>query len=68
MSVVIFFIAAIGTLAGAIGVITLKDPFYCVLALVGQALSPPDERLRIGRIPVKVNRLLGGHDGGKVAS
>jgi NADH-quinone oxidoreductase subunit J len=39
MSVVIFFIAAIGTLAGAIGVITLKDPFYSVLALVGHLLS-----------------------------
>jgi NADH-quinone oxidoreductase subunit J len=39
MSVVIFFIAAIGTLAGAIGVITLKDPFYSVLALVGHLIS-----------------------------
>jgi NADH:ubiquinone oxidoreductase subunit 6 (subunit J) len=39
MSVVIFFIAAIGTIAGAIGVITLKDPFYSVLALVGHLIS-----------------------------
>jgi NADH-quinone oxidoreductase subunit J len=39
MSVVIFFIAAIGVLAGAIGVITLKDPFYSVLALVGHLIS-----------------------------
>ena len=39
MSAVLFFIAAAGTLAGAIGVITLKDPFYAVLALVGHLAS-----------------------------
>jgi NADH:ubiquinone oxidoreductase subunit 6 (subunit J) len=39
MSYLVFFIAAIGTLAGAIGVITLKDPFYCVLALVVHLVS-----------------------------
>jgi len=39
MSVVLFFIAALGTLAGAIGVIVLKDAFYSVLALVGHLLS-----------------------------
>jgi len=39
MSYLIFFIAAIGTLAGAIGVITLKDPFYSVLALVVHLIS-----------------------------
>lgn len=39
ISAVLFFIAAAGTLAGAIGVIVLKDPFYCVLALVGHLLS-----------------------------
>jgi NADH-quinone oxidoreductase subunit J len=33
MSDVIFFIAAIGTLAGAIGVVALAKPFYSVLAL-----------------------------------
>ena len=33
MSDVIFFIAAIGTIAGAIGVIALAKPFYSVLAL-----------------------------------
>jgi NADH-quinone oxidoreductase subunit J len=33
MSAVIFFIAAIGTLAGAVGVIALAKPFYSVLAL-----------------------------------
>ena len=33
MSTVIFFIAAIGTLAGAVGVIALAKPFYSVLAL-----------------------------------
>jgi NADH-quinone oxidoreductase subunit J len=39
MSYLIFFIAAIGTLAGAIGVIMLKDPFYSVLALVVHLIS-----------------------------
>ncbi|MGH2889232.1 MAG: NADH-quinone oxidoreductase subunit J family protein [Solirubrobacteraceae bacterium] len=34
MSAVIFFIAAIGALAGAIGVIALRNAFYSVLALV----------------------------------
>jgi len=33
MSQVLFFIAAIGALAGAIGVVTLRNPFYSVLAL-----------------------------------
>jgi NADH-quinone oxidoreductase subunit J len=39
MSAVIFFIAAIGAVAGAIGVIALRNPFYSVLALVGHLLS-----------------------------
>ena len=39
MSYIVFFIAALGTLAGAIGVITLKDPFYSVLALVVHLIS-----------------------------
>ena len=34
MSAGLFFIAAIGALAGAIAVVTLRNPFYCVLALV----------------------------------
>lgn len=34
MSAVVFFIAAIGVIAGAIGVATLRDAFYNVLALV----------------------------------
>lgn len=34
MSAVFFFIAAIGVLAGGVGVIALRDPFYSVLALV----------------------------------
>jgi NADH-quinone oxidoreductase subunit J len=38
MSAVIFFIAAIGALAGAIGVVSLRNPFYSVLALVGHLL------------------------------
>jgi NADH-quinone oxidoreductase subunit J len=39
MSAVIFFIAAVGAIAGAIGVIALRNPFYSVLALVGHLLS-----------------------------
>jgi NADH:ubiquinone oxidoreductase subunit 6 (subunit J) len=39
MSAVIFFIAAIGALAGAIGVVALRNPFYSVLALVGHLIS-----------------------------
>jgi NADH:ubiquinone oxidoreductase subunit 6 (subunit J) len=34
MSAVLFFIAAIGALAGAIGVVMMRNPFYSVLALV----------------------------------
>src|SRR5271165_5917400 len=34
MSAVLFFLAAIGVIAGAVGVVALRDPFYCVLALV----------------------------------
>jgi NADH-quinone oxidoreductase subunit J len=34
MSAVLFFIAAIGALSGAIGVVMLRNPFYNVLALV----------------------------------
>ena len=39
MSSVLFFIAAIGAIAGAIGVISLRNPFYCVLALVVHLIS-----------------------------
>ncbi len=34
MSAVLFFIAAIVAIAGALGVVTLRNPFYSVLALV----------------------------------
>jgi NADH-quinone oxidoreductase subunit J len=34
-----FFIAAIGALAGAVGVVALRNPFYCVLALVVHLIS-----------------------------
>src|SRR5215469_5801789 len=34
MSAVLFFIAAISAVIGAIGVVTLRNPFYAVLALV----------------------------------
>ena len=34
MAAVLFFIAAIGALGGAIGVVVLRNPFYNVLALV----------------------------------
>ena len=38
MSAVLFFLAAIGALTGAIGVVMLKNPFYSVLALVGHLI------------------------------
>src|SRR5438128_3376345 len=39
MSAVLFFIAAIGAIAGAIGVITVRNPFYSVLMLVVHLVS-----------------------------
>jgi len=36
---VIFFIAALGAIAGAIGVVALRNPFYSVLALVCHLLA-----------------------------
>jgi NADH-quinone oxidoreductase subunit J len=39
VSALLFFLAAIGVLAGAIGVVSLSNPFYSVLALVGHLLS-----------------------------
>jgi len=39
MAEVFFFLGAIGALAGAMGVVTLRNPFYTVLALVVHLLS-----------------------------
>jgi NADH-quinone oxidoreductase subunit J len=39
MAEVLFFIAGTGAIAGAIGVVTLRNPFYSVLALVFHLLS-----------------------------
>jgi NADH-quinone oxidoreductase subunit J len=39
MAEVLFFIAGIGAVAGAIGVVVLRNPFYSVLALVFHLLS-----------------------------
>ena len=39
MSEVLFFIGGIGAVAGAIGVVRLRNPFYSVLALVFHLLS-----------------------------
>jgi NADH-quinone oxidoreductase subunit J len=39
MAAVFFFIAGIGAIAGAIGVASVKNPFYAVLALVFHLLS-----------------------------
>jgi NADH-quinone oxidoreductase subunit J len=39
VSAVLFFIAAIGAITGAVGVVALRNPFYCVLALVGHLVS-----------------------------
>jgi len=39
MSAVLFFLAGSGAIAGAVGVVVLRDPFYSVLALVAHLLS-----------------------------
>ena len=39
MAEVFFFLAAIGAVAGAIGTVSLRNPFYAVLALVCHLLS-----------------------------
>jgi NADH-quinone oxidoreductase subunit J len=39
MSVVIFFLAALGVIAGAQGTVALRNAFYAVLALVGHLVS-----------------------------
>jgi NADH-quinone oxidoreductase subunit J len=39
VSAVLFFIAAIGALTGAVGVVSLRNPFYSVLALVSHLIS-----------------------------
>jgi NADH-quinone oxidoreductase subunit J len=39
MAEVIFFIAAIGAIAGAVGTVALRNPFYSVLALVCHLLA-----------------------------
>ena len=36
---VLFFVAAIGALGGAIGVVLVRNPFFSVLALVAHLLS-----------------------------
>lgn len=39
MSAVLFFLAAIGAITGAIAVVMVRNPFYSVLALVGHLIS-----------------------------
>jgi len=39
MSTFVFFIAAVGAITGAVGVIALKNPYYSVLSLVGHMIS-----------------------------
>src|SRR3978361_1009269 len=39
MSAVFFFLAAIGAIAGAVGVVAMSNPFYNVLSLVFHLLS-----------------------------
>ncbi|MGA2452982.1 MAG: NADH-quinone oxidoreductase subunit J [Solirubrobacteraceae bacterium] len=39
MSAVLFFLAAIGVISGAVGVVVLRNPFFSVLALVGHLVS-----------------------------
>src|ERR671912_2134598 len=39
MAEALFFLAGIGAIAGAVGVVVLRNPFYSVLALVVHLLS-----------------------------
>src|SRR5947209_19509896 len=39
MTEVLFFVAGLGAIAGAIGVVALRNPFYTVLALVFHLLA-----------------------------
>jgi NADH-quinone oxidoreductase subunit J len=39
VSAALFFVAGFGAIAGAVGVVMLRDPFYAVLALVAHLLS-----------------------------
>jgi NADH-quinone oxidoreductase subunit J len=39
VSSILFFLAAIGVISGALGVVVLRNPFYSVLALVGHLVS-----------------------------
>jgi NADH-quinone oxidoreductase subunit J len=39
VSAILFFIAGFGAIAGAVGVVVLRDPFFSVLALVAHLLS-----------------------------
>jgi NADH-quinone oxidoreductase subunit J len=39
MSAVLFFVAAIGVISGAVGVVVLRNPFFSVLALVSHLVS-----------------------------
>jgi NADH:ubiquinone oxidoreductase subunit 6 (subunit J) len=39
VSAVLFFVGAIGAIAGAVGVVVLRNPFYSVLALVAHLIS-----------------------------
>jgi NADH-quinone oxidoreductase subunit J len=39
VSAALFFLAAIGVITGAAGVVVLRNPFYCVLALVVHLIS-----------------------------
>jgi NADH-quinone oxidoreductase subunit J len=39
VSAILFFIAGFGAVAGAVGVVVLRDPFFSVLALVGHLIS-----------------------------
>src|ERR1700740_3046547 len=39
MSSVLFFVAGLGVISGAVGVVTLRNPFYSVLALVVHLVS-----------------------------
>src|SRR4051794_6178005 len=39
MAEIVFFIAALGAIAGAVGTVYFRNPFFSVLSLVGHLLS-----------------------------
>ena len=54
MSAVLFFIAAIGALTGAIGVVMLRNPFYWAAAEAEAKVREPAEHTRKAKRRIRV--------------